>query len=118
MAQTGVNFSVLIYAPNFDMWAVPITVNPVASQPGGASYAARGIYDTRQQLIALDDESLINVQSTILDIRTAEFPVPPLQGDIITIPFNSSGEPLGDFSVIDNDNNGGGEITLTLRKVV
>jgi hypothetical protein len=42
----------------------------------------------------------------------------PSQGDIVTIPANADLPALGDFNVIDVKSNGGGETTLTLRKVV
>ena len=114
----GVNFSSLIYAPNFDMWAVSLSVNPVASQPTGAAYSGRGIYDSRSQMIALEDGSIIQTQDTIVDILASEFPIPPEQNDIITIPTDSNGAPLGEFQVTNAWNNAGGEITLTLRKMV
>jgi hypothetical protein len=117
-AQTGVNFSLLVYSPNFDMWAVPLTVNPVASQPSAGAYPGRGIYDSRSQMIVLDDNSIIQTQDTIVDILAAEFPIPPQQNDIITIPKDCNGALLGDFQVTNSWNNGGGEITLTLRKMV
>ena len=43
----AVNFSTLVYLPNFDMFARPVTIIPMASQPGLPAFTARGIYDTR-----------------------------------------------------------------------
>jgi hypothetical protein len=43
----------------------------------------------------------------------------PLQGDLINVPADASGLIAeGDFEVLDADPNGGGETTLTLRRLV
>lgn len=112
----GVSFSTLLYAPLYDMWAVPITVKPLASQPTAPDYAARGIFDTRELDVVALDGSLISDQKSILDIREAEFGALPQQGDRVVIPADCNGKPLGEFEVIDADTNGGGETTLTLRR--
>ncbi len=112
----AVNFSTLLYLPNFDMWSVPVTVRPSVSQPGAPDYAARGIFDTDDVDIAALDGSLISDQKTILDILEAEFTTLPVQGDHVVIPFDCNGKPQGEFEVIDSNTNGGGETTLTLRR--
>jgi hypothetical protein len=114
----GVNFSTLIYAPVFDQFAISITINPIVSQPAGAAFAARGIFDSRQQIVALDDGSVIETQDTICDILIAEFGVLPVQNDIVTIPTDSSGGVRGDYQITNTWDNGGGEMTLQLRKMV
>jgi hypothetical protein len=112
----AVAFTTQVYLPNFDMFAVPITVIPLASQPGHPPYTARGIYDTDEIDIMAMDGSVISDQKTELDVREAEFPVVPKQNDRVIIPFDCNGKPLGEFEVIDANTNGGGETTLTLRK--
>ena len=114
----GVNFSTLLYAPVFDMFAVPITVNPVASQPGAPAYGARGIFDTTDIDLVGIDNSIMSDQRTELYLREAEFGVLPIQKDLITIPLDCNNAPLGDYEVIDADTNGGGETKLTIRKIV
>ena len=59
-------------------------------------------------------------QRTIFDIRAAEFPVLPQQDDTVYIPEEPlSGLPeLGNFEIINVWHNGGGEVTLQLRKVM
>jgi hypothetical protein len=115
----AVNFSTLVYLPNYDMFARPITVTPLASQPGSPAYAARGIYDTRAVDVAAMDGSIISDQQTILDVRQAEFTKVPEQLDRINIPADAEGGPaLGDFEVTDTEDNGGGETTLIIRKIV
>ena len=115
----AVNFSDLVYLPNFDMFARPITVTPLASQPGLPAYAARGIYDTRPIDVQAEDGSIISDQQTILDIREEEFGVLPEQLDRIHIPYDyNAGRDLGDFEVVNTETNGGGETTLVIRKIV
>jgi hypothetical protein len=115
----AVNFSVLVYLPQYDTFARSITVMPLASQPGAPAYTARGIYDTRPVDFAGEDGSIVSDQQTILDVREAEFSVVPEQLDRIAIPADADGGPdLGEFEVIDTETNGGGETTLVIRKIV
>lgn len=115
----AVNFSTLVYLPNFDMFARPVTITPLASQPGMPSYTARGIYDTRPIDVQAEDGSIVSDQQTILDVLDAEFSVVPEQLDQIQIPFDPDGGPdLGTFEVVLTEANGGGETTLVIRKVV
>lgn len=112
----GVNFATLLYEPNFDMWAIPITIVPLVSQPGGSSYPARGIFDTRDIDVVGLDGAIFSDQKTILDILEKEFAIIPLQGDHVIIPVDCNGEPKGEYEIIDACTNGGGEHMLTLRK--
>jgi hypothetical protein len=112
----AVNFSREVYLICQDAFAVRATFHPAFSQPGGASYDGRGIYDTRQVDVMAEDGSIFSDQQTIFDIRTAEFAILPQQKDRVTIPFDCNGVPLGEFEIIDTNLNGGGEMTLTLRK--
>ena len=109
----GVNFSELVYAPNFDVFSVPITVLPV----GGAAYGSRGILGTRAVDVIALDGSIFSDQQTILDILESEHAVLPKQGDIITIPVDCNGAPQGDWEIKDASTNGGGETTLVIRRV-
>jgi hypothetical protein len=112
----AINFSGDLYSLCQQVFAVPVTVHPVFSQPDGASYEARGIFGQQNLDVMAEDGSIFSTQQDILDIRIAEFPVPPMQKDRVTIPYNSSGEPLGEFEVTDTYLNGGGEMTLHIRK--
>jgi len=115
----AVNFSTLVYLPNYDTFARAVTITPLASQPGMPAYTARGIYDTRPIDVQALDGSIISDQQTILDIREAEFSVLPQQLDRVFIGSDADAGPaLGDFEVVDADSNGGGETTLVLRKIV
>jgi hypothetical protein len=115
----AINFSTLVYLPNYDTFARGIVVTPLASQPGVPAYVARGIYDTRPVDVQALDGSLIEDQQTILDIREAEFAVLPQQLDRIYIGSDpDAGDALGLFEVMGVDQNGGGETTLVIRKVM
>ena len=113
----GVNFSTLVYLPCQDFFGRAVTITPLASQPAGGAYAARGIYDSGALTIQAEDQSIISDQRTVLDIRDVEFSTMPRQGDLIDIPADDMGPALGQFEIIDSSSNGGGETTLTLRKI-
>ena len=115
----ALDFSALIYAPNFDFYSRPVTVHALNSR-AGAVYGARGIYDTRGTVIQTDAGlAVLSDQETILDIREREFDgLPtPVQGDLIDIPQEDEiTEGVGLYEVTDQSHNGGGEITLVSRK--
>jgi hypothetical protein len=114
----AVNFSTLVYQPAFDTFARPVTIIPLASQPGTLPYTARGIFDTAGIDVVALDGSVISEQRTILDVRDAEFDIVPIQHDQVTIP-EAEGLPYGGaFEIIDAVRNGGGETTLHLQKLV
>ena len=114
----AINYSLSVYKVVFDQFARPVTIFPVASQPGETPYEARGIYDSRYLDVQAEDGSVVSSQKTILDIREAEFAVLPMQFDRIAIPAAAGSLDLGEFEVIDASTNGGGETTLTLRKLL
>src|SRR3954453_10851753 len=113
----AIDFSTVVYLPSFDTFARSITVYPVASQPAGSSYDARGILDTRGTAIQTDaGMTVMSDQETILDIRENEFDVVPVQGDRVDIPSEGNIPAAGMYEITDAAWNGGGEITLTIRK--
>jgi hypothetical protein len=118
----SIPFSTQLYKPDFDVFAVPITVAPIASQPNAPAYQARGIFSTYDIDVSALDGSLISEQRTILDIREAEFiglGIPlPVQLDHVTIPADCNGVNLGEFEILSTSTNGGGMSTLQLRKWV
>jgi|SRR5262245_39068016 len=116
----AVDFSKLVLSPNYEFWSRPVTVTPLASQPGQPAYSARGIYSSGPIDIPAEGGMIISDQQTILDIMEVEFAVLPRQFDRITIPVDpASGlPPLGEFEVVDVNSDGGGESTLTLRLIV
>lgn len=116
----ALNFSTLVYLPAFDVFARPITVTP----KNGAAYSdMRGILDSESlDLIGIDGVSVITDQKTFIDIRAYEFNSAghsiPEQEDIIAIPAVDDLDDEGVWEVVASAHNGGGEVTLTIRKLV
>jgi hypothetical protein len=108
-----IDHSTLVYLTVYNVFARPVTFSGGASPSG-----ARGIYDTVAVDVAAEDGSIISDQRTVLDIREAEFTMLPKQGDTVDIPATGNIVAAGSFMVIDTDSNGGGETTLTLRRLV
>lgn len=110
-----VNFSELVYKPSQDLYGRFVTITPAgANEP----YTARGILDVEAIDVQALDSSVFSETRIILDIRDAEFTTMPIQGDLIDIPSDGGLPAEGQFEVIDSDPNGGGETTLTLRRIV
>ena len=82
----GVDHSTMMYLPNYNFWARPVTFYPVKSQPGVPSYNARGIFGTVDIDIVAMDGSDVSEQRTILDILEREFAVLPVQQNRLYIP--------------------------------
>lgn len=113
----AINFAVQVYSHTFDVFARPVTLTPLVSQPGQPAYTARGIYSS-QAIDVLMEGNVISDQRTILDIIETEFSVIPRQGDMLLIDSSFDLPAIGSFLIIDVDSNGGGETTLDLRKIV
>ena len=101
-----------------DTWARPIVVTPYASQPGVASYDARGVWVSQPIDVMTQEGAVFSDQRTIISIRVSEFTVPPMQGDHIYVPAHLTLQARGPFEVQDSDDLGQGRVKLTLRKVV
>jgi hypothetical protein len=111
-----------LYRPVYDFWARPVTVTPMASQPGHPAYASRGILKTNETDIVALDGSIISDSKIVLAIIIDEYPTPPMQRDIINIPPHM-GLAGGIFEVSDLvghalTGNSGGELVLVLKEIV
>lgn len=113
-----IDYASAVYTHAQDKFGRPITVTPLKSQPNVPPYNARGIYTTEEQDIQAEDSSIFSDQHTIIDVIAVEFDVVPIQGDHIFVPAVGSIPEAGLFEIIDVQDNGGGEITFDLRKVV
>lgn len=115
----AVNFPELVYGPAFALFARTVSVNPTVSQPGQAAYNARGIFDTNEIDVVGLDGQIYSDARTELDVMIHEFTVLPQQGDIIMIPEEADVDG-GTFAIQDlaGVGNAGGEITITLRRLV
>ena len=117
----GQDWSADVYDPCQSAFGRDVWINPLTSQPGSPAYLARGIYNHNRMNILLEDGSVFVEQETILDIRMVEFPVLPVQNDEVTIPADPMTTDMnapGDFTVTSVWENGGGELSLHLRKKV
>jgi hypothetical protein len=114
----ALNFSQDLYGVIWNVMTRPMTVTPLASNPTAPAYAARCYFDTKESDILTEDGSIFSDSKTFIDIRLAEFPVMPMQGDKIEIPFHED-VPGGTYEVLDltGKGNAGGIITLILREL-
>jgi hypothetical protein len=112
----GVDFASLAYQPNFEVFARPVTITPLFSQPGMPAYSARGIFDTEDFEVPMEDGSIFSDQRPILDIIEAEFAILPRKGDQIDIADDAEGPGPGSYVVVDVSSNSI-ETTLNLRKL-
>lgn len=89
------DFSKTVLAACQAVFGDPVTYHPVASAPGMAPFAARGIFEADHELIedmtgshAMGGRNLdvpLSTTAPILGIRQSEFPVQPKQDDEVTI---------------------------------
>jgi len=115
----GVNFATWVYSPCFDTFARTLTYTPLVSQPSVGAFQARGIFDTNERDVLGLDDNIFTDAKTELDIYMPEWPVLPLQGDQVDIPWEDDVDG-GTFLVSDvqGHGNAGGELTLTLQRIV
>ena len=116
----AIDFSLMVYLQCQDVFGRSVTFTPLASAPGAPSYTLRGIITTRPLMVeTAAGMAVLSDQETILDIREREFAVTPKQGDLIDIPVeNGITDMVGSYEVTDAAWNGGGEVTLSLRRLV
>lgn len=112
-----IDFDALVLAPCMNVFARPITVFPVRSQPAGSAYQARGSWHARPVDVIADEGQVISSETYTLGIREKEFSVPIVQGDRIEIPAYQTLARVGLFVVDDADVDGQGGTTLTLKMI-
>ncbi|SRR6266478_2822335 len=115
----GINTSQQVYVYSYNTFGRPVTFTPKMSQPTALAFLGRGIYSTQPIDVLAEDNSTFSDTRTILDVLEQEFLVVPITGDLLNIPASNEGMPaLGDFEVIETKSNGGGETSLSLRKIM
>ena len=116
----AIDFSLTNYLPCQDVFGRSIVITPVASQPGAPAYTQRGIVSTRPLMVeTAAGMAVLSDQETICDIREREFAVTPQQGDLLEVPEeNGITDMVGSYEITDASWNGGGEVTLSIRKLV
>ena len=112
-----IDFDALVLTPAMDVFARPVVVLPVVSQPGVLAYTARGVWASKPDTIQTEGGEAISTNVPTLSIRLSEFSIAPVQGDRITIPANLSAPALGTFFVFDVNGDGQGGADLVLMGV-
>ena len=59
--------------------------NPVKSQPGAPSYAARCVWEVVQYTLVGENDAPMSTSTFKIGLRLSEFAVPPVQGDQVGI---------------------------------
>ena len=110
-----IDFEALVLGPCQDAFSRPVTVTPLASQPGQPAYQARGIWRAPQANVALEDGSVMNSQDLILGMKRGDMTVPVLEGDQIEIDTYLSLPRIG-VCLIDRINKDGiGDMQIVLK---
>ncbi len=104
-----IDFAGLVLAPAMAVFGRPISVTPLASQPGVSAYPARGIYALKPVQILLEDGTVQSTNQPTLGIRLPDFAVAPKQQDLVAF-------DLGSFVVTDVVPDGQGGADMVLRK--
>ena len=112
-----IDFGGLVLAPAMAVFARPVTVTPLVSQPGAAAYPARGVWAVRAIDVPLEDGTIMNSKVLTLGIRTAEFAVRPRKGDQIEVLAHGSLPRVGICLVDDTNPDGQGGMSL-IAKVI
>jgi hypothetical protein len=105
-----IDFDALVLAPNMDVFAQDVSIDPRASQPFVPPYQARGIWIERPVDVELADGRILSSAEKILGVRCAEFGTVPCQGDVVT-----RGAVV--FMIEDVDYDGQGGAMLTLKEI-
>lgn len=104
-----VDFSALVSRPVMDTFGRSVTVDPVVSDPGGAAYEARGAFHRAYESVFVAEGVTQTATSPMLDIRLAEFTIPPAKGDHITVDGT-------EYQVTDFQPDGQGRADLVLKE--
>jgi hypothetical protein len=111
------NFTEDVILPIMNTFGRNVIVTPLASQPGAPSYGNRGVYITQPVDVMTEAGIVFSDQRTMLKIRLAEYPVPPIVKDKVTIPPQANYPAVGDFEIQDVDEWADGGAMLTLRRL-
>lgn len=112
-----IDFDSLVLSPVQDIFARPIIVTPLQSQPGAPPYNARGVWSAKPADVLLEDGSVLNSQDLTLGIRKSEFAVMIEQGDTIEIPAAGPYPRVGICAIDKFNVDGQGGVELVLKIV-
>lgn len=112
------DFEGTVVAATIGVFARPIVVFPVASQPGSIPYSARGVFTTGPVDVITEAGAVLSDQKTTLGIRLSDFAVRPVMKDWVNIPANGANYPaLGWFEISDVDPDGEGHAKCELKRL-
>lgn len=112
-----IDFDALVLGPCQEAFARPITITPLASQPGQPAYGARGIWSARPVNIGLEEGSVMVSQDLTLGIRRNELAVMIKQGDSIEIDAYMSLPRVGVCDIDRLNLDGQGDVQLVLKVI-
>lgn len=104
-----IDFDAMVLAPAQLAFARPVTILPIASQPGVGSYSGRGDFRRPHTEVQIAEGEFTTVSPT-LGIRASEYPVLPAIEDKVVIGADT-------WLVVDVRPDGEGDVKLVLRKV-
>lgn len=82
----GVDWSNVVLKPCQDAFGIPVVVDPRRSRrEAPIPYTARGIWTQRESNIVLEGSGLLSDLITTLDVRIAEFTIPPVAQDYVVV---------------------------------
>lgn len=113
-----IDFDALVLGPAMTVFAKPIIVNPVRSQPGHAAYAARGVWAIKPIDVQTEDGSVMSSRIYTLGVKLSEFLVPPTEEDQVTITnviIRDVMRATATFLIDDVDPDGQGGAVWTLK---
>jgi hypothetical protein len=104
-----IDFDALVLSPLMGTFGQPVTVTPLASQPGQPVYVMRGVPKVENIDVQLED-GIVSMQVITMGVRVRDFDVFVKPGDLIAWPgFDTI---LDDT---DEDAQGGSKLTLKKR---
>lgn len=112
----ALDFDRLVLGPAMRVFARPVRVYPVRSQPPGTVYyAARGIWRRQPADMMLEDGGVLGTDVLTLGVRISEFAVLPVKGDRVYIPASLPLTHIGLCEIDDDGEDGQGGYNWTLK---
>ena len=112
-----IDFDSLVLSPCQDIFARPVTVTPLKSQPGQPAYAARGVWKAPTANVGLEDGSIMVSQDMTIGVRRVEFAVMVVEGDKIEIDAFLSLSRVGICTIDRVNGDGIGDAQIVLKKI-
>ena len=78
-----IDFDSLVLSPAMNLFAHPMMLNPIRSQPAVQPYAARGVWEVSPYTIMMENQAPFSTSVYKVGFRLTDFKVPPVTGDQI-----------------------------------